>query len=199
MLSSRLSTVGVGAVGGVLLLVAVTVAGSQREGLGDRVSVVAQERLLGTFQESHPGVLISETAGRISRIYGRAFSHGETSFQSAEAFIQAQVGILGVEPEELVPIGDGLQPIMYLPETGTYKFHGYFHRQEKGGVPVFRSALKLLVRNEPGFPLVLASVDLRDLRGLRLDEVAAAGAAAAGREAAARNRVGQLSALDGAL
>ena len=72
MLSSRLSTVGVGAVGGVLLLVAVTVAGSQREGLGDRVSVVAQERLLATFQESHPGVLISETAGRISRIYGRA-------------------------------------------------------------------------------------------------------------------------------
>ncbi len=197
MLNSRLSTVGVGAVGGVLLLGAVTVAGPQREGPGDRVSVVAQEQLLGTFQESHPGVLISETAGRIGRIYGRAFSHGETSSQSAEAFIGAHAGILGVEPEDLVPIGDGLQPIMYLPETDTYKFHGYFHRQEKDGVPVFRSALKLLVRNEPGFPLVLASADLRDLRGLQLDGAAAAGAAAAGGEAAARNRVVQLSVLDG--
>ncbi len=56
-----------------------------------------------------------------------------------------------------------MQPLVFEPATGTYKFTAFNYTQVRSGVPVFRSKLTMLVRNEPGFPLVLASADLRDL------------------------------------
>ncbi|MCH8164158.1 MAG: hypothetical protein IH889_00970, partial [Planctomycetes bacterium] len=125
-------------------------------------------QLVGQFLEAHPDTALYEWAGRISRVYGAAFSHGASAVDSAEQFRLNHVAMFGVDPAQLVPRGpfpDGhhLQPIMYEPATGQYKFTGVYYSQVKDGIAVFRSRLTLLVRNEPGFPLVLASADLRDL------------------------------------
>jgi hypothetical protein len=52
---------------------------------------------------------------------------------------------------------------MYDRDTQTYKFTLVYYSQFKDGIPVFRADLRLLVRNQPGYPLVLASSGLRDL------------------------------------
>ncbi|MCH8342872.1 MAG: hypothetical protein IH983_02680, partial [Planctomycetes bacterium] len=136
------------------------------ESPGDSPSTRAQ--LVGQFLEAHPDTALYEWAGRISRVYGAAFSHGASAVDSAEQFRLNHAAMFGVDPAQLVPRGpfpDGhhLQPIMYEPATGQYKFTGVYYSQVKDGIAVFRSRLTLLVRNEPGFPLVLASADLRDL------------------------------------
>ncbi|UCB51706.1 MAG: hypothetical protein JSV10_06880 [Candidatus Zixiibacteriota bacterium] len=99
--------------------------------------------------------------GRIERLYGEAFSFGASPEQSAENFLQANARLLGVDA---VDLGDRyVQPIMYEPETGNYKFVGVYYSQSKQGIPVFGTRLVLLVRNEAEYPLVLASADLRSL------------------------------------
>ncbi|MCZ6810978.1 MAG: hypothetical protein O7D97_03150, partial [Planctomycetota bacterium] len=160
----------VGAVGmaGILLVGAPAPSWSDPvlESPGDSPNTRAQ--LVGQFLESHPDTALYEWAGRISRVYGAAFSHGASAVDSAEQFRLNHVAMFGVDPAQLAPRGpfpDGhhLQPIMYEPATGEYKFTGVYYSQVKDGIAVFRSRLTLLVRNEPGFPLVLASADLRDL------------------------------------
>ena len=83
------------------------------------------------FLDAHPGVAfsLSPEAGRIERVYGPAFSHGDTGAQSAEAFRLAHSRMFGAEPQDVVPVGpfrngQHVQPIMYQPETDTYKFTG---------------------------------------------------------------------------
>jgi len=104
-------------------------------------------------------------AGRIKRFYGETFSSGANPEESAESFLQANAHLFGVDPADL---GDRyLQPIMYDRETGKYKFTGVYYAQYKDGIPVFRSRLILLVRNEEEYPLVLVSADLRNLGGFK--------------------------------
>jgi len=52
---------------------------------------------------------------------------------------------------------------MYNRSTENYQFTGIYYSQVLDGVPVFRSRLILLTRNEDGYPLVLASADLRNI------------------------------------
>jgi len=101
--------------------------------------------------------------GRIKRLYGKAFSKGETPKESAETFLKANAYLFGVNSDDLG--GPYLQPIMYNCDTGEYKFISLNYAQYKEGIRVFRSRLILLMRNEEGYPLVHASVDLRDLSG----------------------------------
>lgn len=129
-----------------------------------------------------PGVSVSRHGGRVSRVYGRPLATGETARQSAETFLAIDAGILGVEPGDLVAAGPGpdgrhVQPIMYDSGTGDFRFTGFFYTQQRGGVPVYGTALKLIVRNEPGYPLVLAAADLRALGAFRVNAHAPAPAA----------------------
>lgn len=127
---------------------------------------------VGFPNEEHSPIQISGTTarvsaykreGRIKRLYGEAFSQGESPEESAETFLQANAYLFGVNPDDL---GDPyLQPIMYNRDTGEYKFISINYVQYTEGIRVFRSRLILLVRNEEGYPLVLASVDLHDLSG----------------------------------
>ena len=124
------------------------------------------------FLMSNQQTRLAERAGRINTVYGPAFSHGVTAAASAESFRLNNAEMFGVPAADLVaaspvPGGEHVQPIMYDQATGTYKFTGFFYTQQHQGVPVFRAVLKLLVRNEAGFPLVLASADLRDLSGMQ--------------------------------
>jgi Zn-dependent metalloprotease len=126
----------------------------------------------GLISEEHMPVQISGTeahvsaykrGGQIKRLYGEAFSQGENPEESAEKFLQLNAHIFGIESSDL---GDqSLQPIMYLTEIDEYKFTGVNYVQYKDGIRVFQSRLILLVKNKESYPLVHASVDLRNLGG----------------------------------
>ncbi|MHC4220646.1 MAG: hypothetical protein ACYSU7_19590, partial [Planctomycetota bacterium] len=158
-----------------------------------------------SFLATHPatGFALTPELGRIERVYGRAFSHGATGAQSAENFRLNHSRMFGAEPQEVVPIGalpngQHVVPVMYQPETGTYKMTAFCYTQQRDGVPVFRSNLKLLVRNEAQNPLVLASVDLRDLGNFQVVDAVAPleGALPVSREAALAHTTA-LSEVDG--
>jgi len=143
--------------------------------LGPAGSELLSRRALAAqrFQAANAGTALFEQADRVRRVYGKAFAHAETPQASAELFLQDHAAMFGVDAENLHPAGpfpDGrhVQPIMYDPETDSYKFTGVYYSQYQDDIPVFRSRLMLLVRNEPTNPLVLASSDLRDLGGFRV-------------------------------
>jgi hypothetical protein len=156
------------------------------------------------FLDAHPGAAfaLSPEAGRIERVYGPAFSHGDTGAQSAESFRLDHVRMLGAEPQDVVPVGpfrngQHVVPMGYEAATDTYKFTGYFYTQQRDGVPVFRGDLRLLVRNEDQFPLVLASNSLRDLGDFQADAVAAPDEAAPVSAQRAMKHVKAISELEG--
>ncbi len=112
--------------------------------------------------------------GTIGRVYGKAFSQGQTGAISATRFLDQHVNMWGVARDEIVaegPFEDArhTQQIGYEPDFDTYKFTGHYYKQIKDGLPVFRSKLVLLTRNETNNPLVLASSELHDLTSFTVD------------------------------
>lgn len=101
--------------------------------------------------------------GQVRRLYGEAFSSGPSVEASAQAFIHSNASILGTRASDLAQTD--LQPMVYDPETDSYRFTGVGFQQQRDGVPVYGARLVLLVRNEPNHPLVLASANLRELGG----------------------------------
>ncbi len=63
------------------------------------------------------------------------------------------------------PFADGARvvPLVYDAGSESYKFTLVTYSQFLNGLPVFRSDLRVLVRNEAGFPAVLATSSLKDL------------------------------------
>ena len=120
------------------------------------------------FLDANPGADFFEREERITRIYGRAFSTGRNPTESATAFLRDHADVLGVRTVDIRPFGafqDGIHSVdvMWDEATETYKFTLLGYSQVVDGIPVFRGTLKLLMRNEPGFPLVLASSDVRNV------------------------------------
>lgn len=120
------------------------------------------------FQASNPGArLYTLTSGYVGALYGAAFGFGESPEATAEEFRLDYASVLGARAEDLVPgnhFNENLtQGLIYDRDTDSYKFTLVYLRQERGGVPVFRGEARLLVRNEPGHPLVLVVNSLRDL------------------------------------
>jgi len=154
---------------GICVLTGTSLAQAGGEGGGpglqlpvDRVASMQQ------FKATHPRNDFMFLGNRIDRVYGPAFANGDSPQQSAEKFRLGSAGLWGITPADLIPVahyagGQHVQPMMYDAATGLYKFTGLNYTQVRDGVPVFRGRLTLLVRNEPGYPLVLASADLRDL------------------------------------
>jgi subtilisin-like proprotein convertase family protein len=124
------------------------------------------------FRREHPGVGLMERAGRLTRVYGRAFAHGDDPRAAAAAFLELNTGMFGVAPAQLEPgsIADGIetQPLVYDAARGAYKFTLVHYRQQLDGIPVYGADLRLLVRNEPGHPLVWAGSALRELGGFEI-------------------------------
>jgi hypothetical protein len=120
------------------------------------------------FKAAHPATELYTVANRITCLSGRFFSQGTSPSRSAEAFLRQHAGIFGARTQDIVPFGAFPQAIhsvdvMWDEATQSFGFTLLGYSQVVEGIPVFRSALKLLMRNEVGFPLVLASADLRDL------------------------------------
>jgi len=130
------------------------------------------------FAKSNPESHFYRTGSRITSVYGKAFSFGATAKASAESFRAAHAGLFGVAPGELVDgtlatDGRSVRELMPDPETGRAKFTLVSYVQQRDGVPVFRGEARLLVRNEAGFPLVLARANVRDLGEFRVNANAA--------------------------
>ncbi|MFQ5501473.1 MAG: hypothetical protein ACE5EQ_04130 [Phycisphaerae bacterium] len=137
-------------------------------GISDQVKRPAVLDAEARFIQQSPGTQLYKQGTRTTRIYGRAFSHGNTPIQAAETFRAAHAMMFGVKPTDLHPgsrFGDHslTQPVMYDDATDTYKFTLVYYSQFKDELPVYGSHLRLLARNEPGSPIVLASSALRDL------------------------------------
>jgi hypothetical protein len=170
--------------GGIVLCAALAQGGLA----ADDTRASSLERLY----QDQPRVALSERAGRIRRVYGAAFSGGATALESAEAFRLRHAGIFGLQPAELVPADPHVQPVMFERAVGDYKFDMIVYEQQKDGVPVFESVLKLLVRRDAGHPLVLASADVHDLRDFAFDGQAARAPAA---EAALQTAIARVEAI----
>ncbi|MDG2021509.1 MAG: hypothetical protein P8J59_06130 [Phycisphaerales bacterium] len=127
-----------------------------------------------TFQSKHPGTGRTLIDGRIERIYGQAFSQGVNASDSAGRFIEENAqGLWGVTPEQMLPIGpwgggDHVLPLMTDPVTGDAKFMLVGYIPHIDGAPVFDAAVRVLVRNEPGFPTVLVSSQIPQVEGFTI-------------------------------
>ncbi|MBD3232177.1 MAG: T9SS type A sorting domain-containing protein [candidate division Zixibacteria bacterium] len=128
----------------------------------------ANTQALNDFKVEYPGVEAYRTGQHITRLYGVQFGYGSNPQSAAENFIMNHSDLFGVETDDLKPVslladGRHIQPLMYERVSGDYKFTLIYYSQHENNMPVFRGDLRLLVRNEPGYPLVLASSALRDL------------------------------------
>lgn len=137
------------------------------------------------LQQAYPDAQFLWEDGRLARVWGATFGYGLTPEHSADSFVQDYSTLYGVATENLIPgntFNDRLtEPLMYDPETGEHKFTLVYYTQYQDGIPVYQSELRLLVRNEPSCPLVLAACSLNDLG----DYTVPAGATAKASDAAA--------------
>jgi hypothetical protein len=123
----------------------------------------------------HAGILESP-AGRVTTVFGGPLSTGQTPEESASRFLADHAGVFGaavgdLHAKSLLDDARPTQPVMIDPATGLAKFTLVYFAQERGGVPVFRGEARVLVRNEPGFPAVLARSALRDLADFKPGEL----------------------------
>jgi len=139
---------------------------------------VTPEIARAAFQNVNPGTGLYLTQGKITSIFGPAFSHGASAQASADNFVRLHAEIFGVGRDELSPgslAGDNQAVRQIMPQgDGTMKFTLLSYLQTRDGIPVFRRDLRLLVRNEAEFPAVLARSALEDLGGFAVAPAVAA-------------------------
>nr|MBN2278089.1 VCBS repeat-containing protein [candidate division Zixibacteria bacterium] len=144
------------------------------DGIPANAEVNNRAVILEQFKSDNPGAKIYNRDGCITRLYGAPLGTGKSPEKAAENFIAEYSEIWGVRSNNLVPGSRRnpslrMQPVMYLPEEDRFKFSLIYYTQYQDGIPVYGSELKLLVRNEPGCPIVLASSSLRDLGDFKAD------------------------------
>ncbi len=156
----------------VLLLVSISTVFGQEEmsGKQDRARTALQG-LRGEF----PNIKVYDDIGKVTRIYGAPFSFGSSPEASAEGFVQRHSAVVGAKsaqlvPESRMPDKRRTQQLMYDRLKDSYKFTLVYYRQYVDNVPVFRSELRLLVRNEPSYPLVLAVSSMWDVGDFRVPD-----------------------------
>jgi hypothetical protein len=162
--------------GGVGLLGLIFAAGAAVPSMGaDGVRDPMTHPLAGLLSMSRPGVRFDLTGDRVTTIYGVPVSYGEDAVASAEAFMSGYSALFGADFADLRPgtiAGDGVHASpMYPNPDGTMKFTLVGWTQERDGVPVFRSDVLCLVRNEPGNPVVMVRNNLRELGDFRVGDV----------------------------
>jgi hypothetical protein len=151
----------------IALFLAVLFLGIATDGFAEERT--AAQAAFATLRTEFPGVqAYTQESGRITRLYGRPFGYGDSPVQAAELFRQSYAAALGAKADDLLPVSllkdkRHTQPLMYNQNTGQYKFTLVYYSQYRDDIPVFRSELRLLARNEPGNPIVLAVSTLRDL------------------------------------
>jgi len=136
---------------------------------------ISSETVLFELKSEYPSLQISKQGESISRLYGTTFGTGSSPQEVAQSFCERSAAAFGISPEELKPFsllmdGRHTQPMMFDNQSGKYKFTLVNYSQCKNEIPVFRADLRLLVRNETGYPLVLASSALRNIEGFEIQK-----------------------------
>jgi len=122
------------------------------------------------LRSNHPKLRVVKQFGKITKMVAPNMATGKTAEQSAQNFLITWSHALGGVASDFIaqgPFVDGhhIQGIMYNKETGQYKFTGVYYKQTADGLPVYGSRLMTLSRNVEGYPIVNATVDLRDVQG----------------------------------
>jgi len=126
------------------------------------------------LRTAYPGIEFLRVNTILSRIWGRSFGMGDSADQVATRFLEENADLFGAVAADLLPItpilpqGNQL-PLLYDPETGTYRLTLLYYSQYRDGVPVFRAGIRLLVENQPGHPLVWAGSNLKRLEEFHPD------------------------------
>jgi hypothetical protein len=145
-----------------------------------------QFQTVGDFVNEHPGVRfhgtpfyrpedVADEARSFGAIYGTPLGTGATPQESALSVIARISPLLGDDwgtleiqkqynGEELLPVmvyGANDQPGFY-----TFRFNQVFE-----GLPVLRSGIGFLVRNEPGNPVVMSGIDIKNLPDFRVGSI----------------------------
>jgi len=154
----------------------------------------AQERSAGgprALLQRLPGARLQESPdGRSATVLYGTLAQGGSSLESATALLE-RAGI-DAGAVALAPQADGrtIQEVGWDAASGAARFHLLRFDQVLDGLPVFRAGIGVLVRAEPGFPVVLSSFDLKDVAGL--DTTAARAPGAGTPTAGMRAAVGRL-------
>ncbi|MFO0962676.1 MAG: hypothetical protein U0625_07180 [Phycisphaerales bacterium] len=139
-------------------------------GAPEKAAAPSEQAAIDGFLARNAQAGVMRDGSQLARVYG-VLSHGATPEASAQAFIQENAGMWGVAAGDLAPIGpfeagEHLVQIMPDRDFGGYKFTGVYYTQQVQGIPVFRSHLLVLTRNEAGFPAVLAASTLWNVQGV---------------------------------
>ncbi len=148
------------------------------------VSAQVKPTALQQFRDENPGARIygsqfyqaqdaaDEAGGGMTAVYGTILSVGTSAEDSAWNHVNDIRGMLGDEIGNLVPrvqpSGNFEQGAMYNRATGKHKFSVLRFDQQYQGVPVFRSGVGFLIRNEKGYPLVMSGITVKDLSGAKI-------------------------------
>jgi hypothetical protein len=118
------------------------------------------------LQRAQPGAQLYFAGAQLQRVYGAPFGYGLSPEQSAENFVRTYSEAFGVPAVELLPGNlfnhQYTQPLLDA-ATGTSVATLVYYQQYHAGVPVYRSELRLLALNQPGYPLIWAGSSLHDL------------------------------------
>ena len=152
------------------------------------------QQAVADLKAQAPQALVYEEGSRITRVAGQPLAFGNSPEEAADLFRLAHAHVFGVAPDELAPLplgDDGLvvQPVMWEAQRGDYKFMLVRYGQYKGGIPVFRGDLRVLARNEAGYPVVWAGSSLRELGAFTVPVGAGRNVADSTAQAAARRAV----------
>ena len=164
-----------------MLVCAVMIICASATSFGDTKEVMER------FRKNHPdarflgprfdGFDVTDVPGRSTSVYGAILAQGATQFESAWRHVDELHPALGNNIGELVPkvqaSGKVLLDVMYDRDKDTYKFSTFRFDQYYGGLPVFRSGVGFLVRNEPSYPLVMSTFSVCDLEGFNVGAVTA--------------------------
>ena len=141
------------------------------------------------FKNAHPEARFSgsqyfdgegffEQHATSNMIYGTVLATGTTAEASAWNFYDQIDGIYADEVGKLVPAiqanGENSIGVMWDRQKRSHRFQVMRFNQTIGGIPVFRSGIGFLVRNENQFPVVMSSNNLKELAGFELDAQSAA-------------------------
>lgn len=147
----------------ILLILAIVLCLSISAGFA-ATKQAAKDQLRTAF----PGVRFYEQGDRITRVFGKKIGFGTSPETSADQFISEYASLFNTRYADLYPESRTASkahtiPVMYNRETGQYKFTLVCYSQYRDDVPVFRGELRVLVKNEPGNPVVHTSSALRNL------------------------------------
>lgn len=140
---------------------------------------------LDQFKQNHPEAMFYgtqfydnegffEDVGTSNMIYGTALSTGRTPLASAWSHVAELDGIFARDLGSLVPKeqfdGEVLQGVMWDKDAERHRFYTFRYQQMHQGLPVFRSGIGFLVRNEPAenYPVVMSGSNFKEMENIQL-------------------------------